>query len=42
MIEVYETVTGYEDIEMECFFTVDLHSYTCMQPFKLKQIAVIQ
>ena len=38
MIQVYKILNGYEDIDTECFFTVDSDSYTRWHPFKLKKI----
>ena len=38
MIQVYKIFNGYEDIDTECFFTVDSDSYTRGHPFKLKKI----
>ena len=38
MIQAYKFFNGYEDIEMECFFTVDSDSYTSGHTFKLKKI----
>ena len=34
MIEVYKFFSAYEDIDMECFFTVDSDSYTRGHPLK--------
>ena len=38
MIQVYKIINGYEDVEMECYFTVDSDSYTRRHLFKLKKI----
>ena len=38
MIQVYKIFNGYEDIDTECYFTVDTDSYTRGHPFKLKKI----
>ena len=38
MIQVYKILNGYQDIDTECFFTVDSDSYTRGQPLKLKKI----
>ena len=38
MIQVYKILNGYEDIDADCFFTVDSDSYTCGHLFKLKKI----
>ena len=40
MIQVYKIFNGYEDVDIEGFFTVDSESYTCGHPFKLKKITV--
>ena len=37
-IQVYKILNGYEDIDTECFFTVDSDSYTRENPIKLKKI----
>ena len=38
MIQVYKITNGYEDIDTECFFTVDSDLYTRGHSFKLKKI----
>ena len=38
MIQVCKILSGYENIDMECFFTVDSDSYTRRHTFKLKNI----
>ena len=38
MIQVSKVFNGYEDINMECFFTVDSDLYTRGHPLKLKDI----
>ena len=38
MIQVYNILNGYEDIDTECFFTVDSDSYIRGNPFKLQKI----
>ena len=38
MIQVDKILNGYEDIDTECFFIVDLDSNTRGHPFKLKKI----
>ena len=38
MTHVFKIVNGYEDIDTDCFFTVDPDSYTCRHAFKLKKI----
>ena len=38
MIQAYKVFNGHENIDMECFFTVDSDSYSRGHPFKLKKI----
>ena len=38
MIQLHIILDVYEDIDMECFFTVDSDLYTRGHPFKLKKI----
>ena len=38
IIKVHKILNKYEDIDTECFFTVDSDSYTRGHPFKLKKI----
>ena len=37
MIQAYKIFHGYDDIDTECFFTVDSDSYTRGHPLKLKK-----
>ena len=38
LFDGYKILDGYEDIDTECFFTIDSYSYTCGHPFKLKKV----
>ena len=38
MIQVYKILNGYEDIDTECFFTIDSDSYTLRTSFQNKKI----